>query len=85
MEEYLTGAGLDIVDIWMERRLRRATPEAYLERMRVVASHITAGTLDEAGVADLLERIRLRMHEVSGPRGFEYTFAKLFAVARKPA
>lgn len=85
MEEYLVGAGLDVIDIWMERRLRHSTPEAYLERMRVVASHITAGELDEDGVADLLDRTLARMHAVSGPRGFAYNFTKLYAVARKPA
>jgi ubiquinone/menaquinone biosynthesis C-methylase UbiE len=85
MEGYLVGAGLDPVDIWMERRLRRTTPEAYLERMRVVASHITAGSLDEDGVAALLEQVAAGLREASGPRGFEYTFTKLFAVARKPA
>ncbi len=84
MEEYLVGAGLDIVDIWMERRLRHTTVEAYLERMRVVASHITAGERDEAAVADLLARTAARMHEVSGPRGFAYNFTKLYAIARKP-
>lgn len=84
MEEYLLGAGLEPVDIWMERRRRFSTPEAYLERMRVVASHITAGTLNEDEVADLLERVAAGIQAVSGPRGFEYTFTKLYAVARKP-
>jgi ubiquinone/menaquinone biosynthesis C-methylase UbiE len=84
METYLVGAGLDPVDIWMERRLRRTTPEAYLERMRVVASHITAGELDEAQVAELMAQVEAGMHAAAGPRGFEYTFTKLYAVARKP-
>lgn len=84
MERYLVDAGLDPIDIWMESRIRRTSPEAYLERMRVVASHITAGSLDEDGVAELMERVGAGTHAVSGPRGFEYTFTKLFAVARKP-
>ena len=85
METYLVDAGLEPIDIWMERRRRFSTPEAYLERMRVVASHITAGTLNEDEVAELLVRVDAGIHAVSGPRGFEYTFTKLYAVARKPA
>lgn len=84
MELYLTDAGLVPIDIWMERRLRYTTPEAYLERMRVVASHITAGTMGDDEVAMLLERVLAGLHAVSGPRGFTYTFTKLYAVARKP-
>ena len=85
METYLVDAGLDPIDIWMERRQQRTSPEAYLERMRVVASHVTAGNMSEDEVAELMERLAAGIHAVSGARGFEYTFAKLFAVARKPA
>jgi ubiquinone/menaquinone biosynthesis C-methylase UbiE len=85
METYLADAGLEPLDIWMERRRRFSSPEAYLERMRVVASHITAGTLDDDEVAALLERVAAGIDAVSGPRGFEYTFTKLYAIARKPA
>jgi ubiquinone/menaquinone biosynthesis C-methylase UbiE len=84
MEQYLTDAGLETVDVWMERRLRRTSAEAYLERMRVVASHITSGILSDDEVAALMERIAAGTQAVSGPRGFEYTFTKLYAVARKP-
>jgi ubiquinone/menaquinone biosynthesis C-methylase UbiE len=84
MEQYLTHAGLEPIDVWMERRLRHTSAEAYLDRMRVVASHITSGTLDEVEVAELMERVTAGTEAVSGPRGFEYTFTKLYAVARKP-
>jgi ubiquinone/menaquinone biosynthesis C-methylase UbiE len=84
MEEYLTDAGLEPIDVWMERRLRRTSVEAYLDRMRVVASHITEGVLTEPEVAGLMERIAASTRAVSGPRGFEYTFTKLFAIARRP-
>ena len=85
METYLVDAGLEPIDIWMERRRRHSTPEAYLERMRVVASHITAGIMTEDEVAALLVRVEAGINAVSGPRGFAYTFAKLYAIARKPA
>lgn len=84
MEAYLAGAGLEPVDVWMERRLRRTSAEAYLERMRVVASHISSAILTEEEVAELMERVTAGIGAVSGPHGFEYTFTKLYAVARKP-
>jgi ubiquinone/menaquinone biosynthesis C-methylase UbiE len=84
MEQYLAGAGLEPVDVWMERRLRRTSAEAYLERMRVVASHISSAILTEEEIAELMERVTAGIHAVSGPNGFEYTFTKLYAVARKP-
>jgi SAM-dependent methyltransferase len=83
MEGYLEGAGLDILDIWMERRIRRVPVEEYLTRMRVVASHLNAGYTPEE-LADLDAKITLATQKAAGPRGFEYTFTKLFAIARKP-
>ncbi len=83
MEGYLRHAGLEALDIWMERRIRRVDPAAYLERMRVVAGHI-AGDLDPAEREDLDRRVWDGISAASGPDGFEYTFTKLFAVARRP-
>jgi ubiquinone/menaquinone biosynthesis C-methylase UbiE len=83
MERYLEGAGLDILDIWMERRIRRVPVEEYLGRMRVVASHLNKGYTDEE-LADLDAKVTAATIAASGPRGFEYTFTKLFAIARKP-
>jgi len=83
MEVYLERAGLEILDIWMERRIRRVPVEEYLTRMRVVASHLNAGyTADQ--LADLDAKITAATHEAAGPRGFEYTFTKLYAIAHKP-
>jgi len=84
MEGYLVGAGLEPIDIWMERRVRHSTVEAYMERMRVVAGHII-GDPSEPEVANWLTEVERKMHERSGPRGWTYDFMKLFAVARKPA
>jgi ubiquinone/menaquinone biosynthesis C-methylase UbiE len=83
MEGYLDGAGLDILDIWMERRIRRTPVEEFLTRMRVVASHLNAGYSPEE-LALLDAKITEATRKAAGPRGFEYTFTKLFAVARKP-
>lgn len=84
MEDYLLHAGLDVEDIWMERRVRHTTVEAYLERMRVVAGHLI-GEQPEDVVAEYMERVEQAMREASGPRGWTYDFTKLFAIARKPA
>lgn len=84
MEGYLRHAGLDALDVWMERRIRRVDPGAYLERMRVVAGHVS-GDMDPAERESLDARIWEGLRQASGPDGFEYTFTKLFALARRPS
>lgn len=83
MEDYLLQAGLEVDDIWMERRIRHTSVEAYLERMRVVAGHLSAD-MDPEMQAAYMARVEQAMREASGPRGWTYTFTKLFAIARKP-
>jgi hypothetical protein len=83
MDAYLRSAGLEPIDVWMETRVRRTSVFAYLERMRVVAGHLNAG-MDPDVLEDLQQRIFAATEEASGPDGFEYTFSKLFALARKP-
>lgn len=83
MEGYLVAAGLEPIDIWMERRVRHVPVEHYMERMRVVAGHII-GDPSEPDVASWLAKVEQRMRERSGPRGWRYEFMKLFALARKP-
>jgi ubiquinone/menaquinone biosynthesis C-methylase UbiE len=84
MEDYLVQAGLEPIDIWMETRVRHTTVDAYMERMRVVAGHMI-GDQSDAAVAAYVAAIEARMRELAGPRGWRYEFAKLFAIARKPA
>jgi len=83
LEAMLESAGLEPVDIWLERRWRRATPDAYLARIGAVASHLSSH-LDPAELEGHVARTQAAVVEASGPRGFEFTFAKLFGVARKP-
>ena len=78
------GAELEVLDMWIERRLRRSTVDAYLERMRVVAGHLGQG-MDPADLEQNLAALRVKMEHAAGPRGFEYEFCKLFAIARRPA
>ncbi len=83
MDGYLEGAGLEVLDMWMERRLRRTSVDAYLERMRVVAGHL-GQHMDPADLDAHLTALRARMEQAAGPRGFEYEFCKLYAIARRP-
>jgi ubiquinone/menaquinone biosynthesis C-methylase UbiE len=83
MERYLSGAGLTALDVWMERRIRRVPPERFLERMRVVAGHLHKDLSPEE-LEDLNARVAEGLARACGPRGFEYTFTKLFAIARRP-
>lgn len=80
---FLAEAGLEPVDVWIERRLRQTPVDDFLERMRIVAGH-TSSDLDPAEVEDHRRRVREAMIAQAGPKGFEYHFCKLFAVARKP-
>lgn len=83
MEDYLVQAGLEVEDIWMERRVRHTTVEAYMERMRVVAGHLI-GDQTQDDVAGYMAKVEAKMREASGPRGWTYDFTKLYAIARKP-
>lgn len=83
MEDYLLQAGLEVDDVWMERRVRHTTVDAYLERMRVVAGHLI-GDRSEDDVKAYMDQVEQRMRELSGPRGWTYDFTKLYAIARKP-
>ncbi len=84
LESYVKGAGLEVLDVWMERRIRRTPPEAYLERMRVVTHHMFQQHFSDDEIADLHAKTAEQMHKVTGPEGFEYTFTKLYTIARKP-
>ncbi len=79
----LRAAGLDPIDVWMERRRRATPPDAFMARTRSVAAHLLGNP--PGGFSDLDQRIEAALHAASGPDGFVYDYCKLFAVARKPA
>jgi ubiquinone/menaquinone biosynthesis C-methylase UbiE len=81
---WMRDAGLEIDDVWEERRVRRQDPDAYLARIGAVASHLSA-SLDPDEAAAHVDRVTRAMHAASGPEGFTFAFVKLFAVARRPA
>ena len=78
----LRAAGLEPIDVWMERRRRATPPDAFMARTRSVAAHLLGNP--PGGFSDLDQRIEAALHAVSGPDGFVYDYCKLFAVARKP-
>lgn len=83
LEDYFRQAGLEPVDVWMERR-RRCTPvEDFLARTRVVASHLAAD-LEDSERERLDGRVEQAIRDASTSDGFAYEFTKLFGVARKP-
>lgn len=86
-ERVVEDAGLDITDMWVEERVRRVTPDEFLDRMKAVATHVFLRTpghapkvLEEAW-ARTADGIRARA-EAQG--AFEYRFNKAFVVARRP-
>jgi trans-aconitate methyltransferase len=83
LADYMEQAGLEVVDAWEERRVRRVAPEAYLARIEAVASHLSSG-LDPVEAAEHGARVAQAVVDASGPRGFEYAFVKLFGVGRRP-
>jgi SAM-dependent methyltransferase len=82
LEDHLERAGLEPVDVWLERRRRRVDPERYLARMAAVASHVSED-LPEEEREELGRRVREALGAASGARGFEYAFAKVFGIGRK--
>jgi len=78
----LRAAGLEPIDIWMERRRRTTPADAFMARTRAVAGHLLGNPPD--GFSELDQRIEAALHAASGPDGFVYDYCKLFAVARKP-
>jgi ubiquinone/menaquinone biosynthesis C-methylase UbiE len=80
---YMKAAGLEVLDAWEERRVRRVPPEAYLARIGAVAGHLSAG-LDPAEAEGHVARVSEAVVRASGPGGFRYAFVKLYGVARRP-
>ena len=83
IEADLLAAGLEPLDVWMERRRRHTDPDAFMARTRSVAAHLLGNP--PGGFSELDRRIERALHDASGPDGFVYDYCKLYAVARRPA
>jgi trans-aconitate methyltransferase len=84
MRGYLRAAGLQELDLWVERRERRVSPEQYLDRMRAVASHLWAHRTAEDRELQLA-RASAALREAQTDGAFVYDFTKLFVVAEAAA
>ena len=82
MDRDLRAAGLEPVDVWMERRRRATHPDAFMARTRAVAGHLLGNP--PGGFSELDRRIEAALRDAAGPDGFVYDYCKLFAVARRP-
>ena len=80
MREYLRAAGLRELDLWIERRQRRVSPERYLDRMRAVGSHLWAHRTPDDRERQLA-RAEAALRDAQTDGQFVYTFTKLFVVA----
>ena len=81
MEADIRAAGLEPLDVWMERRRRATPPDAFMARTRAVAAHLLGNP--PGGFSEIDQRIEAGLHAASGPDGFVYDYCKLFAVARR--
>lgn len=84
MHEMLERAGLEAVDVWSETRSRWIDPVNYMARLQAVAAHLSSDMPPDVVEGHGL-RLTQALHDASGPRGFAYTFVKLFAIARRSA
>ncbi len=82
IEADLRAAGLEPLDVWMERRRRHTDPDAFMARTRSVAAHLLGNP--PGGFSELDQRIEKALHDAAGPDGFVYDYCKLYAVARAP-
>jgi ubiquinone/menaquinone biosynthesis C-methylase UbiE len=83
LEGYLRDAGMEPLDVWMERRRRSVPPERYLARVAITTRHLVAD-LEPDDLAALGARVRAGVQAAAGPEGFAYTFNKLYGTARRP-
>jgi ubiquinone/menaquinone biosynthesis C-methylase UbiE len=81
---FIAAAVLEPLDLWIEERRRRTSPERYLARVTTVGSHLIDDVPEDERERQL-RRVRELMAGTSGDGSWSYTFTKIFAVARAPA
>jgi len=73
IEAALRAAGLEPVDVWMERRRRRTPPDAFMARTRSVAGHLLGNPPGGSASSTGASRPRCTPHR--GPKGSSTTIA----------
>ncbi len=84
LRDQMEAAGLEVVDVWVERRVRVVPPEAYMARLVAVGSHVWRERLGDEGAEELMGRALAELRAAAGPEGWRYTFTKTFAIGRRP-
>lgn len=84
LDDHVAAAGLEAVDVWIERRRRHLPVERFLARKRATESALIGHLTDDEREA-AWARIAERVAAAAGPDGFAYTFVKAYAVARRPS
>ncbi len=87
LERVVEDVGLEIEDMWVEERVRRVTPDEFIDRMKAVATHVFLRTpgYEPAVLEDAWSRTEDGIRARAADRGaFEYRFNKVFVVARRP-
>jgi ubiquinone/menaquinone biosynthesis C-methylase UbiE len=78
---HMRAAGVEPLDVWIERRRRATPPDAFMARTRSVAAHLLRNP--PGGFSEIDRRIEAALHAAAGPEGFVYDYCKLFAVGRR--
>jgi SAM-dependent methyltransferase len=82
--EHVVAAGLEPVDVWVERRRRALPVERFIARKHATEAALIAD-LPDAEREEVWARIAGAVAAAAGPDGFRFTFVKAYAVARRPA
>jgi SAM-dependent methyltransferase len=85
VEDAMAAAGLEPVDVWVESRHRRVPPARYMARITTVGSHVWTRLMSPADADAMVDRVTAAVEAAAGPRGFDYTFTKTYATARRPS
>lgn len=83
LEADLEGAGLRVLDVWMERRRGRIPVDELLARKDATTGHML-DDLPEDERRATWDRIAAAVRTAAGPEGFAYTFCKLYGTAERP-
>ena len=84
LTQWITDAGLALLDVWSETRYRVVAPQAIADRIEAVATHLWSD-LPEDEQADVIQRIRATFAAAADSDGmYRYRFVKTFAVAERP-
>lgn len=83
LDALVAAAGLEPVDVWVERRRRVLPVDRFIARKHATESALIAHLPDEDREA-VWDRIAAQVAAAADGDGFHFTFVKAYAVARRP-